>query len=655
MPDYQRNNDVIMADLAKLAAWAGEIESELRKNGDAAAADEVKRAIDSLGRNTFALAVLGKAKRGKSTLINAMLGRGDDMVAPIDRLPASSAITRFRWSEKEFARVSFRDGRGEDIPYSRIREFVTEEGNPDNRRDVALVEVGGPFPGMNRHMELVDTPGAGSIHEHHDAILHAFIPQADAVVCMVTARMPLDQDELELLQKVKAADIQKIFFVINKVDEADEADIVDAISHNQKLLSQYGIPVTEIRRLSARNSFRGQPGGGVQELWAELNQFIAQNRLAFLRTRFIGRVLSAAEAAMMSLDVKLGCLNKSDAELERDIEALREAKKKGRADAANLEREFETNWSNALNELVRGMSSAKNDALEDVSRVIASTSSFQVGELSKDMPTILTRIIENAVEPHVKRFEDAGKAACNSINASYPTLVLGEAGGISLKSSENVLGSVTGVAGGTLAAAGGAGLALAGASAATTIAAANAAALAATTTIAVNSVPWAGGLVSTLAGWLGASTAAAETAGGLIAGLTTSSVAVATPGAITTAPLWVALSGPVGWTLAGIGLLAIPLSWKLSKGRQKAKLGDAAGEHIKDAFKEIKNSRLPQLRDMQKQIIDGLRTRLAKQMEDIEEALDQGLRNRPDPAQATLLQVRAEALRGMIGEARQWL
>jgi GTPase SAR1 family protein len=66
--------------------------------------------FDNLFQWADQLAVLGKAKRGKSTLINALLGRKDDTLAPIDKLPASSAITRFRYGNEKAA-VAFRDGR----------------------------------------------------------------------------------------------------------------------------------------------------------------------------------------------------------------------------------------------------------------------------------------------------------------------------------------------------------------------------------------------------------------------------------------------------------------------------------------------------------------------------------------------------------------
>ena len=217
----------IAAERQVLVGWARQILAALGKRADVAAIQEVTQAINGLLSDRFCLAVLGKAKRGKSTLLNAVLGRKDDTLAPVDKLPASSAISRFRWADTERATVGFRDGRQEQIGVERIREFVTEEFNKENAKGVNLVEIEGPFPRLDHDVELVDTPGAGSIHEHHDALLHAFIPQADAVIFLVTARMPLDQDELDLLQQVKAADIRKVFFAVNKVDESSEQDIAD--------------------------------------------------------------------------------------------------------------------------------------------------------------------------------------------------------------------------------------------------------------------------------------------------------------------------------------------------------------------------------------------------------------------------------------------
>lgn len=146
--------------------WANEVLNVVRDRGDELASSQIQSAIDQYQTAPFSTAVLGKVKRGKSTLINALLGRRDDVAAPIDRLPASSAISRFRWCEQEAVTVLFRDGRKEAIPLTRVREFVTEDFNPQNCKGVELLDIAGPFAGLDRELELVDTPGAGSMTLH---------------------------------------------------------------------------------------------------------------------------------------------------------------------------------------------------------------------------------------------------------------------------------------------------------------------------------------------------------------------------------------------------------------------------------------------------------------------------------------------------------
>ncbi|HMP05951.1 MAG TPA: dynamin family protein, partial [Lacipirellulaceae bacterium] len=164
-----------------LMEWARHV-AQLALERDPQIVETIDSLIGQLSQDRLVLSVIGKVNRGKSTLINVLLGRPDDVAAPIDKLPASSAVSRFRRSDSESATVVRRDGQRQPIAFSQIRQYVTEEGNPKNRKEVAVVEIAGPFGGLDSDLELVDTPGAGSLHEHHDEILHRFLPQSDAVI-----------------------------------------------------------------------------------------------------------------------------------------------------------------------------------------------------------------------------------------------------------------------------------------------------------------------------------------------------------------------------------------------------------------------------------------------------------------------------------------
>ena len=617
----------------ELVDWAKQVLSTLGERRDEAAVQGVDQAIDGLLSDRFCLVVLGKAKRGKSTLLNAILGRRDDVVAPVDKLPASSAISRFKWADTERATVVFRDRRREQIGFDRIREFVTEEFNKENAKGVDVVEIEGPFAGLDHDLELVDTPGAGSIHEYHDAILHAFIPHADAVIFLVTARMPLDQDELDLLQKVKAADIRKVFFAVNRADESSEQDIADAIAHNMRLLSQAGVHIDRMHRISAKNAFKGDmTGSGVAALMEDISTFLATNKGQVLSTRFVSRISAAVEPISQAIEVEVASSRKTVGELDAELATLRQKKTAVESERAFAEREFSMGWSKAVDAYERGLKEAKTEVTAAVMNKVHRASVFEVSALAKQLPTLLTQTIEEHSRPVASRFEEAARESCDRLQASYPSLNVGDAGSVALRTREGDT-AITGAVGGVAVAAAGIGFAAAGAATAASIAAANAAAAAAATTVATPSI--LAGLLS----WAGL---------GSLAPLATGTVTVAAPAALATTPLWVALAGPIGWTLAGVGLLAVPFSWRLSKFKMKDKIEEACEEQINKVFGRLQTERLPAIRNMGKAITEEIRMRLDRQLAQIESALVAARDRRPSELEAAQLAGLSAKLRGLL-------
>ncbi|MCC7314595.1 MAG: dynamin family protein [Planctomycetes bacterium] len=624
--------------------WAHQVNEILRRSGEKNATDQIEKAITQHQEDRFLIAVLGKAKRGKSTLLNAILGRRDDLVAPIDKLPASSAITRFVWGEREAATVFFRDGRRQDIDLARIKEFVTEELNPANVKSVDVVEVTGPFPGMDKDLVLVDTPGAGSLHEYHDAILHAFIPQADAVIFLVTARMPLDQDELELLKNVKAADIGKVFFAVNRVDEAETNDIEAAVSHNQQLLSQVGIHVSQIHRISAKSAFQGTvSSSGLSELMREISSFLGRHKGRARDARLVARVSQAAEMPAQHLAAQLASSRKTVVELEAELSSLSESKRTIKQDREISEREFTHSWSRAVDSFEHQVKDAKSAAKMAVTSRIARTSLAGLGSVAKELPTIITRAIESELAAPAQTLEESLSASTRKLQVGYPSVEMQSTGEVSIRtkaSHTTVLGGMAGAA----AVATGIGLASAGSAAAAGIAAANAAAIAAaTTTITVPST--IAGIGSLLSSWgLGG-------IGSAISALGTGTATAAAPVALTTTPLWVAVAGPVGWTLAGLGVLAVPFAWRASKHKQKDRLEEASREQVDDVFQRVLTARIPALRRMGESIIEEFRLRLDKQLRQIEETIVQFKDHRPDSEKVMLIEKLNNELRDALATA----
>ena len=188
------------------------------------------------------LAVLGQFKRGKSTLLNALIGKE---LLPTSVVPLTAVPTFLRFGEASGVRTSFIDGRpaeqsqGVDINElrSRLAELVTEAGNARNRLGVSQVEVFVPSPLLARGVVLIDTPGIGSTLRHNTEATLGFLPQCDAALFVLSADPPITEAEAGFLATVREK-VHRLFFVLNKVDYLSASERVQAEQFIRTVLVQ---------------------------------------------------------------------------------------------------------------------------------------------------------------------------------------------------------------------------------------------------------------------------------------------------------------------------------------------------------------------------------------------------------------------------------
>jgi septin family protein len=131
---------------------------ELLRLADGLLAETPRRhlaaARSRVAEDRFNLVVLGEFKRGKSTLINALLGRN---VLPTGVVPLTSVVTTIAAGEQDGLRIDFEDGRVQERPLGELAEYVTEAGNPANRLGVELARVELEHDLLRAGLELVPT------------------------------------------------------------------------------------------------------------------------------------------------------------------------------------------------------------------------------------------------------------------------------------------------------------------------------------------------------------------------------------------------------------------------------------------------------------------------------------------------------------------
>jgi hypothetical protein len=220
-----------LGDLARLALEAGAADV-------AAEAEAVARRV---AEGRFYVACVGQFKRGKSTLLNALVGRA---ILPVGVLPVTSVPTVLRFGDRIHARVRFRGGAWRDIDVDLLPAYVAEDNNSENKIGVDAVEVFVPSPMLSSGLCLVDTPGIGSILAGNTEATRAFVPHVDAAIVVLGADPPISGDEMALVEEI-AAHVESLLFVLNKADRLPSGESAQAARFTEDALN---------RRLGARAS-----------------------------------------------------------------------------------------------------------------------------------------------------------------------------------------------------------------------------------------------------------------------------------------------------------------------------------------------------------------------------------------------------------------
>ncbi len=315
------------------------IEAELSGADPALAplAEPLRELGDRLREGRFHLAVLGQFKRGKSTLLNALLG---EAVLPSAVVPLTAVPTFVRFGDERRVEVRYLHGRAPDawaVAGGReVREllerFVTEEANPENRLGVASVELAHPAEILAGGVVLVDTPGIGSTYRHNTEVALNFLSECDAALFLVSADPPVTQVELEFLREVRRR-VPRLFYLMNKVDYLSGDELETALEFLRRTLRQAGVEEeTPLFPLSARRGLEARRSGndalweesGLAEVEAHLVRFLARDKAEALARAVAGRARELAEEGLLRLRLAARSLELPEEELGTRLELLSE-------------------------------------------------------------------------------------------------------------------------------------------------------------------------------------------------------------------------------------------------------------------------------------------------------------------------------------------
>jgi GTP-binding protein EngB required for normal cell division len=243
--------------------------------------------------------VAGEAKRGKSSLVNALLGAD---FSPVDAAPATNAYVILRHGSSLRVRV-FHDERpyGEDVTAHELDDWVTAAANPHNAKRVRSAEVELDHPLLARGLVLVDTPGVGGLDAAHADVTVAVLATADVLVFVLDASAPISDTELRFLARATER-IGNLLIVLTKIDAYAAAE--DIVEENRRLLAKTRFAPAPVFSVSSTRKRRADDLDGTSSELAqrlrEMSGFVEFEEALVRHTAGRARILRLANVVQLA-------------------------------------------------------------------------------------------------------------------------------------------------------------------------------------------------------------------------------------------------------------------------------------------------------------------------------------------------------------------
>jgi hypothetical protein len=187
----------------------------LRAGGRNKAADDLERPSGDREHHIPSVLVAGEDKRGKSSLVNALVGSPD--LSPVGvEVTTGCPISLYYSDPPRSAIVRYGATSAEVVSLDEAQRLSTIQGNPQNAENIRAVQIGARSD-LLEHLLLVDTPGVGGLNSGHAELTLQTLAFADALLFVVEAGSQFGAGELEFLRRASSR-IETVILVMTKTD-----------------------------------------------------------------------------------------------------------------------------------------------------------------------------------------------------------------------------------------------------------------------------------------------------------------------------------------------------------------------------------------------------------------------------------------------------
>lgn len=366
--------------------------------------------------------VVGEVQRGKSALVNALVGERDASPSAVET--TTSAAVRFVPPDDRrppgTAELLFAD-RSEPVDRADLADWVTSTGrhvaDPDRGElpTGAVVATARPVLGG---AVVVDTPGSGGLVASHTKLATQSARQASVLVMVCDAGAPLTEPEMEFLRAASSS-VEAVVVAVTKTDK-NLRRWRPIVEENRTLIERHlqrRIPVLGVSSLRAVLAAQMPPGpmrdraaraSGIVELTATIESLL-ESRAALPETAALRTLLEGLRRVERKIDSDIAVITDAEtatADLTAERDRLTELKNRSQQWEQYLARDLTLARQSALTHLDEQLEQVRTTWTTRINKSSLDVLRRSAQSFTADMQTDLLAAMESAAQVFVGRLEE---------------------------------------------------------------------------------------------------------------------------------------------------------------------------------------------------------------------------------------------------------
>lgn len=366
----------------------------------------LKEIRSKLIKNRFNIVVVGEFSSGKSTFINALLGK---KLLPAKVRPTTAIISVVEKGAPDVI-VYYKTGEEKHMEIDHISSFATaldEEGEEEARK-VKFMRIKYPSDFTEEGVRIIDTPGVEDLDKQREEITYNMIPKADVAILLMDGRRPFKKSEkIFLEEKLIGNNIKKIFFVMNFMDLIDEEEAEEVLEYTHDKLRRLGsVKEPKLFGISSKKALKCKINEetddyleSFKDFEEELQEFLVKEKGTVLLSNSIVKSINILDNFLSVMNFKLKSLDKPIEEIEKKNNSFKENLKDINIKKASLQSEIINAFEEILPSIGKNLYEALGISINKLSEVDFNT--LNQDNLEEEVASLLKDYLLKELEVNV--------------------------------------------------------------------------------------------------------------------------------------------------------------------------------------------------------------------------------------------------------------